>query len=82
VFDATKEKMDNPMFFKLKPNQTANSTYFSDIFTDMDGRQCDNPYCTKLVIDPMDNIHPSSCQGEDMCDESAVPKTLAYVLID
>ncbi len=82
LFNASMEKMDDPMVFKLHPNSTKEKTYFSDIFTDMDGRECDGAYCTKLVIDPLNSNNPHTCEGSDMCDESAVPKTLAFVMID
>jgi len=55
-------------------------TYFSDIFTDSNGRDCDDPYCTKLVIDPVQTeLHKESY---DNYKESEVPKALAYILIN
>ena len=80
-FDSKKETLDNPMLFRLHPNSTKEKTYFSDIFTDMDGRECDNPYCVKLVIDPINRNKPHQ-PDTSTCDESAVPKTLAFVLVD
>ncbi len=79
-FDSKKERMDSPMLFTLHPNSTMEETYFSDIFTDSNGRECDDPYCTKLVIDPVQTkFHKESY---DNYKESEVPKALAYVLIN
>lgn len=79
-FDAKKEQMDSPMLFTLYPNSTKEKTYFSDIFTDSTGRECDDPYCTKLVIDPVQSEFHK--EYYDNFKESEVPKTLAFVLID
>jgi hypothetical protein len=68
------------MLFTLYPNSTKETTYFSDFLTDSNGRECNDPYCSKLVIDPvLNNYHKESY---DKFKESEVPKTLAFVLID
>ena len=68
------------MLFTIYPNSTKETTYFSDIFTDSNGRECNDPYCTKLVIDPVQSEYHK--EFYDKLKESEVPKTLAYVLID
>jgi hypothetical protein len=87
VYEAKHEKMESPKLFNIKPNSTKD-TYKTNFFTDTTGRECSGEYCTKLAIDPINfNCHSSTqVKSNDSestsVDESAIPKTLAFVLID